>query len=309
MNNTDLISVIIPTYNRAHLIKRSIESVLNQSYKNLELIIVDDGSTDNTKDVIDSIKDERIIYVKQKNQGAAAARNKGIDTAKGEYISFHDSDDICHLDKLEKEIHTLKRNNADVVFGKMFSFGNLIKRIRPENFEEGFLKKDDLPLGVNTGTLFAKKEVFINNKFDITLPSLEDFEIALRIKEKYSIYCINEPLIDYYIQQDSISNKHEKIVQTIEIMLKKDIEILKKYPSSSLDFLSKTLFEEVFKVKDRTRRKRALNLIFTINNSNKTKLIYLFNKIYLYKLRTLMYQTVAKTIKKILLFFKSKKTG
>ena len=91
----NLVSVIIPTYNRAHLIKRSAMSVLNQTYSNLELIIVDDGSTDNTEEVVKSIDDNRVIYIKQPNQGACAARNNGIDHAKGEFIAFQDSDDVC----------------------------------------------------------------------------------------------------------------------------------------------------------------------------------------------------------------------
>ena len=81
MDNTDLISVILPTYNRAHLIKRSVESILNQTYENIELIIIDDGSTDNTKEVIESLNDKRIVYIYQKNQGCCAARNKGIEVA------------------------------------------------------------------------------------------------------------------------------------------------------------------------------------------------------------------------------------
>lgn len=304
MNNTDLVSVIIPTYNRAHLIKRSVESVLNQTYKNLELIIVDDGSTDNTKEIIDSINDNRIVYVKQKNQGACAARNKGIDTAKGKYIAFQDSDDAWLLNKLEIQIQKLKENNADVVFCKVFSFGNLLKREIPKYFKEGFLQKETVPLGVSTGTLFGKTEIFLNNKFDIEMPRLQDFELTLRIKKNYSVYCIDKPLLEYFVQEDSISIKPEKILKVMEVMLKKDKKILNGYSHSSLDPLAKSLLEESFKIKDKEIRNKAVNLVFKINNSNKTKLRYFFNKIYLYKLRTLMYKTASKTIKKVITILK-----
>lgn len=300
MNNTDLISVIIPTYNRANLIKRSAESVLNQTYKNLELIIVDDGSTDNTKEVIDSLNDNRIVYIKQENQGACAARNKGIDAAKGKYIAFHDSDDAWHLDKLEKQLNALKQHNADVVFCKMFVFGNLRKRIVPQNLKEGFLNKHTLTLGIGTPTILGKRNVFINNKFDIDIPRLQDFEITLRIKQRHSVYCLAEPLIDCCVQQDSITTKPEKILKFMEILLKKDYQILKEYPHSSLDFLSKSLLEESFKIKDKKIRQSAINLVFKINDSWKTKLKYFFNRIYVYRIRTLMYKTASKAIKKVI---------
>jgi len=96
MNKNPKVSVIIPTYNRAHLIGRAIQSVLNQTYQDFELIVVDDGSTDNTNEVIKefSQKDKRILYIKHdKNKGGSAARNTGIKAARGEYIAFQDSDD------------------------------------------------------------------------------------------------------------------------------------------------------------------------------------------------------------------------
>ena len=93
------ISVIIPSYNRGNLIGDSIKSVLNQTYKNLEVIVVDDGSTDNTKEEIDKIEDERVKYIKLiKNGGGSNARNIGIQNAIGKYISFQDSDDFYYKD-------------------------------------------------------------------------------------------------------------------------------------------------------------------------------------------------------------------
>ena len=304
MNNTDLVSVIIPTYNRANLIKRSVESVLNQTYKNLELIIVDDGSTDNTKEVIDSINDDRIVYIKQENQGACAARNKGIDAAKGKYIAFHDSDDVWHLNKLELQINALKQNNADVVCCKMFVYGNLKKRSFPQKMEEGFLQRCNLPFGIGTPTLIGKREVFINNKFDLEMPRFQDFDLVLRIQQTNPIYCIDEPLMDYYLQKDSISKNPKKILQALEIMYTKHSKILKGYSSSSLDLLSKSFLEESFKIKDKEIRQRAINIVFKINNSKKTKLRYLFNKLYVYKIRTLMYKTASATIKKFITILK-----
>ncbi len=102
------ISVIIPTYNRGKIIGNSIKSVLNQTFKNLEIIVVDDGSKDNTKEIVDEFKDERVRYIKlNNNTGAANARNIGIKNAIGQYISFQDSDDIFYPDKLERQLKNI----------------------------------------------------------------------------------------------------------------------------------------------------------------------------------------------------------
>ena len=302
-SNTDLISVIIPTYNRAHLIKRCAESVLNQTYKNLELIIVDDGSTDNTKEVVDSLNDKRIVYVKQENQGAGAARNKGIDLAKGKYIAFQDSDDVWHLDKLEKQICVLKEKNADIVFCKMFMFGNLRKKIIPQNFKEGFLQEDTLPLGISTQTLIGKKEILLNNKFDKNVPRLQDFELALRIQKEHSIYCIDEAMVDYYLQKDSISSKPEKLLEAWKYILDKHKNITKNY-SEYLDNLAQSFIGIAFQIKDEQARKKAIDLIFSISTSRKTKLIYFLNKIHFYKIRELLVKSISIPIKNIIILFK-----
>ena len=105
-----LISVVLPTYNRARCLSRSINSVLNQTFSNLELIIVDDGSTDNTRELVESFSDPRIRYIYQENAGACAARNHGINEALGTYIAFQDSDDEWRKDKLEIQLNALIKN-------------------------------------------------------------------------------------------------------------------------------------------------------------------------------------------------------
>ena len=105
-----LVSVIIPTYNRANIINKSIDSVLNQTYSNLELIIIDDGSHDNTEEVIKNYDDKRLKYYKlEENKGMCFARNYGTNLSKGHYIAIHDSDDLWKIDKLEKHITYMQR--------------------------------------------------------------------------------------------------------------------------------------------------------------------------------------------------------
>lgn len=111
-----MISIVLPSFNRAHILPKAVESILRQTYKDFELIIVDDGSSDNTCEVVKGFNDDRIVYVHQENAGACVARNNGIDHARGEYIAFQDSDDVWHEDKLEKQLTTLRNTGADVVF-------------------------------------------------------------------------------------------------------------------------------------------------------------------------------------------------
>ena len=110
-----LVSVIMPTYNRAHLLPRAIKSVLSQTFKDFELIIIDGGSIDNTEDVVKSFKDPRIIYINQGiNQGISAAKNVGIMKAKGKYIAFIDSDDEWFSIKLEKQVKVFQKASNDI---------------------------------------------------------------------------------------------------------------------------------------------------------------------------------------------------
>lgn len=302
MDNTDLISVIIPTYNRAHLIKRSVESVLNQTYKNIELIIVDDGSTDNTKEIIDSINDKRIKYIYQANQGAASARNKGIDLAEGQYIAFQDSDDVWHSNKLKKQIVILKQKNADIVFCKLFQYGNIRKKILSNQFKPGFLPKNVLPINIFPQTILGNANIFKNNRFDI-IP-LEDFEILLRIQKKHSIYCIDEAMVDYYLQPDSLSQKFEQRIKCLKTILDKNEKFLTEYSFESLELLAKTFIGTAFHIKDQATKKEALDLIFSISPSRKIKLMYFLNKIHFYKIRELMIKSITIPIKNIILLLK-----
>ena len=116
-----MVSVIIPTYNREKTIRRSIESILNKTYQDFEIIVVDYGSVDNTYEVVKSIDDNRIVYVKHEvNKGPSIARNTGIFTAKGDIIAFQDSDDEWFSYKLELQLNTMKEFNCDIVVGEVF---------------------------------------------------------------------------------------------------------------------------------------------------------------------------------------------
>ena len=122
---TPKVSIILPTYNRAYIIEKGINSLLNQTYQDFEIIIVDDGSTDNTEEIIKKLqeKDKRIKYIKLKtNKGAATARNIGIKAARGEYIAFQDSDDEWMHEKLEKQVKVLDTSSKEVVV--YTGFGN-----------------------------------------------------------------------------------------------------------------------------------------------------------------------------------------
>lgn len=250
-----MVSVIIPTYNRAELLKRSIQSVLEQTYSDLELIIVDDGSTDDTEKVVSALNDSRIRYIKQKNQGACVARNLGIDNARGEYIAFQDSDDVWHRNKLEVQLEALIKNNADVVFCKMDRIRNGKKNKFPiNNFKEGFFTKDICPFTISTQTLLGRAEVFKDERFDPLMPRWQDFEILLRIVQKYSLYCIDKSLADYYIQNDSISMNHEKLLVAWKRILEKNPDFCDVYPEAleaiSLKFLTMASQETNVKLKN-----------------------------------------------------------
>lgn len=265
-----IVSVIIPAYNRASVIEKSIKSVLNQTFSDLELIIVDDGSTDNTEDIINKISDTRIRYIRQKNNGACAARNNGIEHAKGELIAFHDSDDIWHCDKLEKQIAVLRRTNADVVFCKMNKIINGVNYGFASNFfKEGFLERDTLPLCIGTQTLIGKNSVFKQEKFDVDMPRFQEFELLIRIQKKFSIYSINDSLVDYILQKDSISKNPKTYLHAWNLILLKHSNFFNVY-RSSCNRIVYDILENGFAVNNWNERVKFILLAFKFSKSPRT---------------------------------------
>lgn len=249
------VSVIIPTYNRACSIRRSVQSVLNQTFNDLEVIIIDDGSTDGTKKVLKDFSDKRIRYFGFKyNRGAAIARNIGIKFANGYFISFQDSDDEWLPWKLEKQLKVFKQSSKEVgvVYSAfwMIKGGRMIYKPSPEITVKGGYIHDELFKGGNFITLqsaIVKKECFLNSGFfDENLPRLQDWELWIRISRYYKFRFIEEPLIKVYYTTNSISSNKRALIKAHKIILSKhwrDISKDKKLLSRRCYYVGKLLCE------------------------------------------------------------------
>lgn len=238
----ELISVVIPTYNRAHIISKSIESVLSQTYKNIELIVVDDGSSDKTEKLLKKIKDDRFKYVRlEMNSGMCNARNVGTKMSTGNFIAIHDSDDIWNLEKLEKQYKLMKTTDCDLSFCKM-------RRINMGRKEQVVPSKDisidgglyhELLKGnfIASITIMMKKELANKVEFDPEVRRFTDWDFVLRvIKADYKISYLPEILATSYIQNDStaiISNKYE----SLEFIYKRYKDDIMSYPDAHAIFL------------------------------------------------------------------------
>jgi glycosyltransferase involved in cell wall biosynthesis len=197
MNKKPSFTIIIPTYNRRQFLKIAIESVLKQTYSNYELIIIDDGSTDNTKELIKDYKDSRLSYHYQQNKGPASARNLGIAKARGEFICFLDSDDRFRINKLEVSHKHIKENPSYKIFHSeevWYRNGKFLSQKKEHKKTAGFIFDNAVKLcSISISTAVIKKEVFekIGN-FDQTLLTCEDYDFWLRATLQYPIYLIPE---------------------------------------------------------------------------------------------------------------------
>lgn len=237
-----MVSVIIPTYNRENTIVRAVNSILNQSYKDLEVIVVDDCSRDNTIEVVSMIQDARVRIIKcEKNGGACVARNIGIEHAKGRYIAFQDSDDEWYPNKLEIQLEKLNSTNSDIVACSFYKCeGKKVKQWPPSEITGHYLERILKGNYVTTQAILAKRECFQNEKFDEKLPRYQDWELVIRLLGKYKFYFINEPLLNAYVQKDSITNNFKAGAVAAMYILEKHKETYQKYPGS--DKILKKIF-------------------------------------------------------------------
>ena len=240
------VSVIIPTYNRAHLIGRSIRSVLNQTYQDFELIVVDDGSTDNTEEVVLSFGSEKTRYIRhEKNRGAGAARNTGIRVARGEYIAFQDSDDEWYPNRLD-EISEFMEDQKDIDFifsyGKIIKKGDIIGNIGRAPWAND-LSKGELVVRLFSGNFIALQTVVVRKEkvlevggFDERLPSAEDYELWLRLLPICSVYFVDKPVYDLHFSEECITADIAGVMRSQVRILIKNRSILKRHVKSRAQY-------------------------------------------------------------------------
>ncbi|AGK95883.1 glycosyltransferase family 2 protein [Clostridium pasteurianum] len=235
----ELVSVVIPTYNRKDIIERAVNSVLNQTYKNIEIIIVDDNSNDGTEDLVSKVysKLKNIKYIRHEtNRGGNAARNTGLKYSSGKYIAFLDSDDEWFPEKLEKQLLLMHEKKADLVYTDYILFNEKTKEEHVFNNSSKKYNFIDL-LGSNfigtTSTILTTKKVLnAVNGFDEDLPSCQDWDLYIRIGNKFNICGVKLPLVKYYYHDSSITgnidkviNGHKKVMEKIENIINSDTNL------------------------------------------------------------------------------------
>lgn len=239
--HSPLVSVVIPTYNRGHLISRSINSVLNQTYEDYEIIVVDDGSNDNTEQVVNQLNKKNIIYIKNEvNRGAAAARNIGIINSKGEFIAFLDSDDIWLKDKLEKQLNAFKLASQDTA---VVHCGVQYVDIKTQQPLTQWIIRGDVNKNIfnnfgyapGTPTMLIKKEALIDvGLFDEEIPSHEETDLSMRLAKKYKFVLVDEFLVVASKNHNQITANPSLFIKGKEIIYHKHKDCLTNYLAYNL---------------------------------------------------------------------------
>lgn len=238
-NPVPLITVVLPTYNRTGSLSKSIQSVLDQTYTNFELLVIDDASTDNTREVVSRIDDPRIKYIEHEvNQGPSVARNTGIEKANGNIIAFQDSDDEWFPEKLQKQVSAFDTAPSDVgvVYTGMWRIVNDERRYIPYTGvapKEGDISSSIMRFNfISTQMAAVQKKCFDEvGKFDEKLDALTDWELWIRIANHYRFKLVNEPLVSAVVQSDSISQDNDKILEAREHIVNKHYD---KFDSKAL---------------------------------------------------------------------------
>ena len=259
------ISVIVPTRNRADLLPRSLDSILRQTHEDYELIIVDDGSTDHTKEVIRRYQDTRIRHINNDGplHGASCARNIGIRAARGNYISFHDSDDVCAPTKLERQLGFLQEHQADIVFCQMHK-ADTGECIPPNGLTDWSLPAILKRSLAGTPAIFGRAECFRENLFDEMLTRNVDWELMIRLTGTCRVVYQEEDLLEIHATPGSISTDSEAAVQSLEYIRDKHKDQYDRHPKSRDSLERLILYQRALLEEERS--KRALKEEETVRN-------------------------------------------
>mgnify|MGYP003675035063 FL=1 len=207
-----LVSIITPTYNRAEFIEQAVNSVLAQTYTNFELLIVDDGSTDNTRDLLEpALTDSRVRYSRQENQGQSVARNRALSEAKGDFVCFLDSDNYWPTEKLEKQVALFRQQpDYDVIYGDVVVIDEVGAEVTRNNMRRysgqiaRYMIRDNC---VSMNTAMARRRCFdelgaMSGKRRVA----DDYDLWLRFSARFRFLYVPEFFAYYRVMDDQISS-------------------------------------------------------------------------------------------------------
>jgi glycosyltransferase involved in cell wall biosynthesis len=215
------VSIILPTYNGENYIQQSIDSCLNQNYKNIELIIVDDASTDKTLEIIKSYKDERIKYLRHEtNKGLPQALNTGFARATGEYLTWTSDDNYYANEAIEKMLYFLENKKCSFVYCDYYKF----KDENPSNTQEEIRLSDVLRLedynGVGACFLYSRKVKEYIRDYDPDTFLAEDYDYWIRVSKKFSMCHLNVPLYYYRVHKESLYASKYYEVNVVDFLVR-----------------------------------------------------------------------------------------
>lgn len=237
-----LVSVIIPTYNNGQFIKEAIDSALSQTYSETEIIVIDDGSTDNTRKIVEKYKD-RVKYLYKENSGSASARNMGIRESSGKFIAFLDSDDVWEDKKLEEQVRALQNNQeaALIYCGKLWvgEDGNPIKHeFTQHEFPEGWIfeKLFEANYISSASCVVARKDaILLVGGFNESpvFRNAQDYELWLRITARYRCLSISKALVLYRRHAGNVTKRTEASIRghlaalnsAVNLFLDKEVDV------------------------------------------------------------------------------------
>jgi glycosyltransferase involved in cell wall biosynthesis/uncharacterized membrane protein len=242
--NKKLVTVIIPTRNRRNFLEKSLKSVLNQTYKNIEVIVINDASVDDTLEFLKKQQDLRLkVFSLKKQSGAQVARNKGLAEARGEFISFNDDDDIWKKDKLEKQIKAFDKN-IDLVYCQIkrddkensFYLPSKKKALRKESLKKTlFLGEHGIGL---PSVVIKRSSIKLKNLFDENLPRYQDWELFLRLVKNLNFKYLPEVLVFSKVLKNGITKNEKILLKATKLIFKKH----KKEIAKDREVLSNWLF-------------------------------------------------------------------
>lgn len=266
MEVQEKVSIIIPSYNRAKLLSAAVESLQRQTYQNIEIIIVDDCSTDDTAQVVAEIEDDRILYVKHEvNKGGGEARNTGMKYATGDYIGFLDSDDQWHKDKLERQMAVFKtKPEVGVVYTgmKVYQGDYLVKEVIPKYEGDLLTKLIESNCIYTTSSILVKKKVLEEvGGFDSSLPSCQDWDLYIRLARVSRFGFVEDSLVLYHLHPGERISTNVKAVVDGHMQIYHDYKDLAKAQGKDVfQKFSIKIAKTIFRVGMLSQDKETINL-------------------------------------------------